>query len=318
MKKSVLVIGLCLILLSAASYSVHTAARRVNFGLLGGGNMETKTFDITEDFRNIRITADTEDIEFRPSDSGKCRVVCVERENDWHTVSVSDKTLTVERVNAGKWFRNISLFSLGKQSITVYLPKSEYADLFIDDDTGDVAVPQDFTFDSVEITVSTGDVACGASASGLLRIKTSTGDILTENVSAGELDLKVSTGRVDLQSVDCGGNVNVVVSTGKAQLTDVACRSLSSTGSTGSIALQNVIAETTMSVKRSTGNVSFDRCDAGELLIETDTGKVSGTLLSDKVFLARSDTGHIDVPETLSGGRCKISTDTGSIKMEIL
>ena len=57
--------------------------------------------------------------------------------------------------------------------------------------------------------------------------------------------------------------------------------------------------------------------DAAELEISTDTGDVKGSLLTEKVFITRSDTGRIRVPETVTGGKCKITTDTGNIEIEI-
>ena len=57
------------------------------------------------------------------------------------------------------------------------------------------------------------------------------------------------------------------------------------------------------------GHVTADR-----LLVHADgTGDVTGSLCSEKVFIARSDTGHISVPETVNGGKCSITTDTGDI-----
>ena len=69
---------------------------------------------------------------------------------------------------------------------------------------------------------------------------------------------------------------------------------------------------------RSTGDVEFERCDAAELQIETDTGSVTGSLRSEKVFIAQSDSGRVKVPETASGGICRITTDTGRISIEIV
>ena len=56
---------------------------------------------------------------------------------------------------------------------------------------------------------------------------------------------------------------------------------------------------------------------AAEILIKTDTGDVKGSLLSEKVFVVQTDTGSIDVPKTVSGGRCEITTDTGDIKISL-
>ena len=51
--------------------------------------------------------------------------------------------------------------------------------------------------------------------------------------------------------------------------------------------------------------------------IVTDTGDVTGTLCSEKIFFAESDTGRVEVPKTMSGGRCEVKTDTGKIILSI-
>ena len=78
-----------------------------------------------------------------------------------------------------------------------------------------------------------------------------------------------------------------------------------------------VIAENKFSIERSTGNVKFDGSDAAEIFVKTDTGDVTGSLLTDKVFIAQTDTGDVDVPKTVTGGRCEIMSDTGNIKIKI-
>ena len=115
----------------------------------------------------------------------------------------------------------------------------------------------------------------------------------------------------------CDGDVSVNVSTGKAYLTNIACKSVLSKGDTGDISLKNVIAAENFSIERTTGDVSFDGSDAAEIFVETDTGNVVGTLLSEKVFVVNTDTGKKEVPETLSGGRCKITTSTGNIRINL-
>lgn len=42
--------------------------------------------------------------------------------------------------------------------ITVYLPKGEYAVLSINGSTGNIEIAEDFSFESVDIAISTGDV----------------------------------------------------------------------------------------------------------------------------------------------------------------
>jgi DUF4097 and DUF4098 domain-containing protein YvlB len=120
-----------------------------------------------------------------------------------------------------------------------------------------------------------------------------------------------------VSSVTCEGDITVGVSTGKAYLTDVTCKNLTSTGSTGDVSLRNVISKEKISVERSTGDVTLDRSDAADLFITTSTGDVEGSLLTDKVFITKTDTGCINVPNSITGGRCEITTETGDIKISI-
>ena len=103
------------------------------------------------------------------------------------------------------------------------------------------------------------------------------------------------------------------VSTGKTNLTDIKCKSLISDGSTGDFSLKNVIATEKFSIERSTGDVKFDDCDANEIWIKTDTGDVTGKLLSEKIFITETSTGDVNVPKSTNGGKCEITTSTGDI-----
>ena len=53
------------------------------------------------------------------------------------------------------------------------------------------------------------------------------------------------------------------------------------------------------------------------MYVTTSTGEVTGSLRSEKVFITRSDTGRQDVPKSVTGGRCEITTDTGDIEITV-
>ncbi len=306
---SLVIIG-CILLAAAMSVTGRDRSK------LSTVRYETNTHEITEAFSALSLTTDTADIVFALSADGKCRVECYEEEHAKHSVSVENSTLTVSINDQRSWDEYIG-FTFDSPKITVYLPDAEYGALVIQESTGRVEIPEEFTFESVDISASTGSVDLGASARDAVRIGTSTGDIRVENISAGSLELSVSTGEVTVSGVKCSGDITVSVSTGKAQLSDASCQSVISTGTTGDIYLENVIAADKLSIKRSTGNVSFDGSDAAEIIVRTDTGNITGSLLTDKVFIAASDTGSVEVPRTVTGGRCEIDTDTGNIKIEI-
>ena len=98
---------------------------------------------------------------------------------------------------------------------------------------------------------------------------------------------------------------------------DMTCPNLMTTGNTGDITLKNTVASNSFSITRSTGDVNFENCDAGEITVQTSTGDVSGTLLTEKIFISRSSTGSIHVPDTVTGGKCQITTSTGNIDIRL-
>ena len=278
-------------------------------------NYETNIHEVNEKFNNISIKTDTADIAFVPSDEGMCKVVCYEEAKKRHSVEVQNGTLTI-KVNDKKWYNYIGV-NIDSPKITVYLPESEYSSLVIEESTGDIEISKDFEFKSIDFSLSTGDVKCHASASEAIKIAASTGNVCAESISASSLDITVSTGKVTVSDMTCDGNITISVSTGKTYLTDIVCKNLTSTGRTGDISLKNVISTEKISIERSTGAVTLEGSDATELFITTDTGDVKGSLLTDKVFITKTDTGRIDVPNSITGGRCEITTDTGDIKILI-
>ena len=267
-----------------------------DFTKLSTAKYETNSYNINEDYTDISITTDTAQIVLVPSKNEESSVVCYEQKNIKHSVKVENGTLLIEVVDTRKWYEYIGI-NFRTPKITVSIPQGEYGKLLINGKTGDVKTHKDFKFESIDISISTGDVKNYSDAAQSVKIKTSTGDIGVERISASTLDLSVSTGKVTVS--------------------DVECKTLTSSGNTGDITLKNVIATERFSIERSTGDVKLNSCDAAEILVQTDTGDVTGSLLTDKVFITGTDTGSIDVPKTTSGGKCEITTDTGDIKITV-
>ena len=311
-----LIAAIVLILAGSTLFASAMFAMGWDFARFNTTEYEANTHEINEDFEHISIETDTADIIFALSEDGSCKVVCHESKDEPHVVSVTDGTLTISRSENKKL---IQIHFVSEQTkITVYLPQAEYDFLSVKASTGDIKIPKDLSFKTVDTQVSTGDVSCSASVSETLRIKTTTGNVRVNGVSANAIKLTTSSGKITASDISCEGELCVKVSTGKTYLTDIACESLFSEGDTGDISLTNVIAEKSFSITRSTGDVTFEDCDAGEIFVKTDTGKISGTLLSEKDFSScRSDTGSLRVPKNGSGGKCELVTDTGNITIEL-
>lgn len=314
--KSWIIVATSLLAVGLLLFTGAMIALDFDFAKLSTVKYETKTYEISEDFSKISIDADNTEIEFVLANNEQCKIVCMEEEKVKYSATVKDGTLTIDTVDTRKWYEHIGV-SFGKSKMTVYLPKAEYASLLIEGSTGGIEIPKDFAFETIDIDASTGDVACYASASEWMKITLSTGDICVENISAGALDLSVTTGKVTASDINCKGDITVDVSTGKTRLTDVSCKNVISSGSTGDILLKNVISTENFSIERSTGDITLEGSDAAELYVITSTGDVTGTLLSEKVFITETNTGSVNVPNTVTGGKCEITTSTGDIQIDI-
>ena len=311
-----LIIAAFLVVIGLIMLATAMTEYRWDFTKLNTVKYQTNTYEISEKIRNISLVTDTANVTLIHSDDEMGKVICYEEENSKHSVETTNDTLSIEIADTKKWYQHIGI-NFGTPEIKIYIPRGEYGKLSIKSSTGDVEIPKDFMFDSIDICGSTGNVKNYASASKLIKIKTSTGDIYVENISAGAIDLSVSTGKVSISDVNCQGEFSVKVSTGKTYMTDVVCKNLTSRGNTGDLFLTKVTAEEKFFIERSTGDVNFNKCDVGEIFVKTDTGDVGGTLLSDKVFIAKTDTGDVELPKTISGGKCEINTNTGDIKISI-
>lgn len=311
-----LIIAASLVLVGAIVFAAVMVINNGDFSKLGTTKYKTETYEFSEKISNISIDTRTSDLVFLPSDDEKTKIVCYEEEKLAHSVEIEEDTLVIKLVDERKWYELIGI-NTKTPSVTLYLPESEYRALKITNSTGDIDIPRDFKFESVDITLTTGDVDFCASAASVVRISTSTGDISLEGASAESFELCVSTGEIEAENVTCSGEVNITVDTGRSELDNVRCKRFSSTGDTGDIYLENVIVEEKLSVERSTGDVRFEACDAGEIYINTSTGDVRGNFLTDKIVMADSSTGDIRVPTSTNGGLCEISTSTGDITVTI-
>lgn len=184
--------------------------------------------------------------------------------------------------------------------------------------TGHVTVSNVACAGDMTLNVSTGKANLSATTCQTFASEGSTGDISLRDVTIkGDSSIKRSTGDLTMTDVTSTGSITANMTTGKVHLARVTCKNLTSKANTGDITLRDTVATETFSIERSTGDVTFERADAASIYVLTDTGDVKGSLRTPKVFITKTDTGRIDVPDSATGGRCEITTDTGNITMTI-
>ena len=255
----------------------------------------TKTVEV-ETYNKLDIKINTADIEFKVSEDGTRKVVLEERKKLYHTVEVSNNTLSIKSVDAREWYEHLS-FSFSPMKVTIYAPKEAYETSSIEASTGNTTIPNDYSFSDLNVKVSTGDVSVKSDVINTLNVESSTGNISLE-MNAKSINASASTGHVNLNKVNTSEDIKISVSTGHVNLKDT-------------------IAKKNLKINTSTGDVKFDDSDAHSIDVETSTGDVTGTLLTAKLFDCQSNTGDVRVPAPSGDSPCKIRTSTGNIILSV-
>ena len=281
-----------------------------------GSSGSANTWTLKDNFSDIEIKSKTGSIKIYRSSDRSSKVVWSGSKNTKLSVGTKFGTLSIREKYKLPWFlRPVSLND--SSEIQIWLPRESYDNLSVNTDTGSVVIPAGFSFDKAEIDTDTGPVDFRAGIRKDLKIDSDTGRITVNGIRPANMRLNSDTGELTVTNVKASKDIRLETDTGRITVTDVSCQKMDVNSDTGSLSLANVIAADNMDLESDTGSIKLDRCDAGSIKIETDTGSIQGTLLSDKVFSARSGTGNVSVPGSTSGGSCTIKSDTGSINIEI-
>lgn len=310
MKKTVIALIAAAVLIVSGGLLLFAGLQKADFDL--AQNPVQKAYTASGSFQNIQIDTGTCDVRFFKTD-GDLTVLCPKTEKLEYIVLVEDGVLRISAMDMRKWYDFIGL-NFGEMEITVYLPKESFESLYIQTDTGDIEIPQDFSFDTAELLTSTGNITFAAEVNKLLSTGNSTGDTKIYGSCPAQLDVRSSTGEIQLENMQNGGDIRLISSAGEVSAENVTCKNLTSKSSTGDVELENVLVEGTLQITTTTGEVELQNCDASGVKIDTDTGDVSGHFLSPKYFIADTDTGDVRIPQSREGGECRITTDTGDIE----
>lgn len=287
-------------------------AMKFDFSAMNTVSYETKTYTVGEAFSGVAVDETACDVRFCASNDGECKVICQESENISYSVAVEEGILHIERRDERRWYECIGVY-FGEQEVSVYLPESSYKSLAANTRSGSLTVPQGFYFDTVDVQSTSGNIDLCVLAGGDLSAKTNSGNLHIDGSSAVALTAQTGSGGITLENTSASGDITVKTSSGNIILGEVKGKTVSAEAKSGNINFIGVIADESIDIENGSGNVELQRSDAASLSIKTNSGGVSGTLLTDKIYLANSSTGNVNVPKSVSGGKCEISTGSGNI-----
>lgn len=233
-----------------------------------------QSYPITDAFSALKVQTLSSDVELIRASDGATRVESRHGDNVTETVEVTGGVLTVRHEQK----HGAASFGGTQDRVTIYLAGDAYDKLTVDTASGDVNVPDRFTFSSAAILTASGEVEFAAQC-GDLSVTAVSGDVEVRRVHAQHATFSSVSGKVQLKELTVDG--------------DLAANTVS-------------------------GDVELERCDAGRLKIGTTSGEVEGTLLTPKAFSASTTSGKVDVPASVSGaGACDVRTVSGDIELRV-
>ena len=279
---------------------------------------ELKTDTVAEGVTSLAVDVWDVTVEILPSEDGKITVSRNETEKVFYSVSVESGTLTVRRIDHRKWYERLGFFHFQAPTLTVRLPKGRYETLNAKVRSFDLFVAEGIVFDRATVTASSGSVRYFADVKETLTLTVTSGSLSVKNVSAEEITGAVTSGRMEWEEISCK-RLTLSGTSGTTKLNNVAAADVVSLELTsGSVTLTDVVCDGDFSVKTTSGSLRLNRCDGGEITLQTTSGSVKGTLRSPKVFNVKVSNGSVNVPDSVqNAGLCEIKTTGGSVKISI-
>lgn len=302
-KKYALIIALAMMISGAAIFFIAFAISGFNFNKLSSEKIITQNVEIKEQFQQISVSSDEYDLKILKSDVEQCRVVYTGNEKQSLVCNVKGNELVIDLDDDRKWYEWIGLtfpIDVGQNNtgLWVYLPEKEYDALLASSYSGCIDIDSGFTFDEVNIDAMSGNIK----ASG---------------ITAEKLDIQTYSGKIDISEISASDKINISTTSGAINAENVNANNAAVDSYSGKISLENFIAKGLLSVETQSGNVVLNDCDAGEITVDSYSGSVSGTLLSDKIFVTSTYSGSINVPISSGTEICTITTTSGNININV-
>lgn len=234
----------------------------------------------------------------------------------------------------------------------------QYGNLYLKCGSGDIEIPECFGFSSVKIKTLSGDVNCKNNSTDLsinsqsgniyisggigfnsMDLKSSSGDIVMSNINGHNISAESNSGDIELLDVICmginaevtsgdinfsvisGSNIFAESTSGDIDFSAIRSTDISVKATSGDIELKDTVCEGNLNIETTSGEVNLKDSDGKGIEISSTSGDVYGNLLTEKIFITKTNSGYIDVPSfdntiNKTWDKCIINTSSGDITMK--
>lgn len=178
---------------------------------------------------------------------------------------------------------------------------------------------ENLTASNVTVNASSGGAMLQNISAGTLCTTAVSGDIhiLSGNFS-GTTYLETGSGNIQIADSGCGEQT-LQTDSGSVTLQNISGSSLNAGSSSGTILVENACYTGNLLARTTSGEILLNGADAGTLELFSSSGDISGNLLSPKIFITETSSGHVRIPPSDEGsGTCHASTVSGNISISLI
>lgn len=253
--------------------------------------------NLVEPFANVLIDVNAENVSILPTTDEHGYVRYEKTDKITYSIQIRNGALHIAVQDNRSWFDYIGIYAT-PQKIELYLPQIAYESLSVTTLSGNIVCEEGLSFATAKLHSTSGKIDFRSTTSNNLTANSTSGSITIANFDNAQVKAESTSGRI-------------ICENGRAEFVTIHSTS-------GHVSLSNVLAEKSIQIETTSGGILLDRCDGESLILKSTSGAIRGTLLSEKNFQAKSNSGSIHVPASnTSAGMCKISTTSGSIHIEI-
>lgn len=277
----------------------------------------THTHVLDGEVKNITVNGVESSIKLIPTDDEKVKVISKESDKIYHIVNIEEETLSIHRIDERKWYELIGIIVDPDMELEIYLPKRDYANLYIYSTSGNVFVPDDFKFDEVDIKNVSGNIEFLSNVKDSFTASTVSGRIETANVAAKKLSLESVSGKVGATNIDSENAIEIINTSGPILLENINAKKIEVETLSGRVSLEDVVAFEEINIESLSGIIKFDKVDASSIILYSTSGNIIGNFLTEKTFDVETVSGKVTLPEIQKGNKCTIKTISGNITIGI-
>lgn len=272
------------------------------------------THVLTDPITDIYIHTNSSSVQVLKSHDNKIRVECDDTDKAVHTISVEGTTLTIEIDDKRQWY-DIADVIMDSAEITLYLPESEYKQLKVSTDSGNLEIGSGFKFYEVYLTTVTGSISLSSTVDYEGMVESTSGNITIKDTHIELLSCYNQGGNAHISG--CTGHINVYPKTGNVKIEKSRLTAIFVNSESGKIDIIENKGGELIGIYSQTGDVTIKDSDANDTDIETKSADVTCSFKTAKMFEITTVSGNIDVPQSKEGDSCKITTVSGNVKITI-